>query len=249
MSLDYESSLRLLIAYPGVRQNWFWYVQASEKYSDNLAAFISFLRSGLAVDQASIILFADALIKCRFYPDWIRPYQLSDILEELSRADYYYQYAKNLMLWRFGDEGRLFESLSNIDPAFQNDHFFGRLAGGMYPRFAHGPLQLEYLSLPIIRRNQSAQGVIGFIDKVASMTKLPSSIRPILFSPNGRRSRNRTTPQKFNLLLALAKSGRLRDLDRLIEVHDFALTDVYYREVWREAGLSSVQVRDHLVDG
>jgi hypothetical protein len=167
------------------------------------------------------------------YPKTIFPYQLFDLLEELNKPEYYYQYSKLWLLWRFGAESQLFESLSNLATSFHDDHFFGRLAGGMFPRFHGSDYDREFRKLPIIRHNQSAHAVVSFVERISSFRRLPPSLRPILFSEN-RRNKNRITTQKFNLMLSIAKTRVLADVDQLIEKHGFALTDIYYREAWLE---------------
>jgi hypothetical protein len=241
VKLDYETSLNIVTRYPSVRQNWYWYINATELDPDHVSTFNSFLRSGLIVDQAPVLLFADALVNCRFYPKTIFPYQLFDLLEELNKPEYYYQYSKLWLLWRFGSESQLFESLSNLATSFHDDHFFGRLAGGMFPRFHGSDYDREFRKLPIIRHIQSAHAVVSFVERISSFRGLPPSLRPILFSEN-RRNKNRITTQKFNLMLSIAKTRVLADVDQLIGKHGFALTDIYYREAWLEAGLPLVHV-------
>jgi hypothetical protein len=46
-------------------------------------------------------------------------------------------------------------------------------------------------------------------------------------------------------MLSIAKTRALADVDQLIEKHGFALTDIYYREAWSEAGLPLVHVQDY----
>ena len=245
LKLGYETSLKMLIRYPAVRQNWYWHMKATEFDRDDVAAFLSFLRSGFVVDQAPIALFADSLVNCRFFPDGMYPYQLIDLLEELNQNEFYHQYSRLWLLWRFGGEGQLFEALAKLASSFHNDHFLGRLAGGMAPRFAGSPYDNEFRKLPIIRHNSSAQTILNFISRISNLRRLPRSIRPIIFAAN-KKHKNRLTPQKFNLLLAIAKAGSLIDLDQLIEKHSFALTDIYYRETWLESGLALVQVQDEI---
>ena len=205
--------------------------------SDYVGAYLSYLRSGFVVDHASIQIFAEALVSCRFDKVAIPPFQLLDYFEALNRPEYYYQFSYLWSLWRFGDDGRLLDALASLDSAFHNDYFLGRLTGGLAPRFLKSPYEREFRNLPAIRRNEAAQHVISFISQICSLSYLPPRLSAILFKNNDS-NRNGITPQKFNLVLALAKHGNFRHIERLIEIHNHALTDIYYQTVWIGSGLS-----------
>ncbi len=224
---DLEYVLRM---WPGSRENVFEYLAARELTTSTARTLLSFLQSGIVVDDASRILMVNWLNHTRA-PRRVGPERyLRRIADELSEDGFFGIYSKLWILSKYGTTDELLEVVRRTQPIWNGDHRLGRLVGGLRPLFENSPRYADLQRLIARSRNASASETWRFHGRLSQDAATFKGMYNALKSPNVSKATGITHPKFLLLLSALRnQAAPLAQRKTLVRENRVVWRDYFYR--------------------
>lgn len=148
---------RLLRLRPGIRETVLLYMRQFPLTPAYAQVLVDFVRSGMVVDDASIVRLSNDLVETLVKQRYRRHDKIEDIILSFDGKSFYDFYCMIWLQSKYYMPQELLSSIKKFSSTWVAQEALGRIVGAFQPIFENGPHRDEFLKIVVTSRNKGCR--------------------------------------------------------------------------------------------
>lgn len=216
---------------PGMRSTAFRYLARSKKNNSNLSKLVLMLRSGVFVDDASLVDIAGYLLHSRFRKTAKCERLVLEVCDAIRLRGDIGLHSSIFVASKFLPRRYLIDLIRDEVERISGDFWLSRAVGGVAPLFFKTREWGAFKGILSKLDNHDCQDVLNYHNKIFTANSLTRSQRDYLKAENPSFPQNIYFP-KVLMLLSLRKNPNLKAImPEILEIHPSLVQDKFFEQM------------------